>query len=251
MWNGTTKKNKNDTNTRRTTRTSQSQQSQPFVFRNSDTTIRNILTNTRTIALVGASDKVERPSNEVMKILQQEYGYRVIPINPRLKGQMLLGERVLGSLEELPTVLLGKAITAGSSTEKDNDDDDSDIGGGVMVDIFRRSDGAGEIVDQAIALGAAAPGNLNITSIWMQIGVIDDQAAQRAMDAGLAVAMNVCPAEEIPRLGISVPGDTTMTTLDDTVVLPQDNKKPNSRKHHNDVGGSTTKISSTKRTRRT
>jgi predicted CoA-binding protein len=239
--------------TRKATKTTRSQS-----FANiSDATIRKILTSTRTIALVGASDKVERPSNEVMGILQ-EYGYRVIPINPRLKGQVLLGERVLGSLEELPEVL-GK-VRAGIETKEDDDDDKDkqelpsspnsqyDGAGGVMVDIFRHSDSAGEVVDQAIALG----GNL-ISSIWMQIGVVDDNAAQRAVDAGFSVAMNVCPAEEIPRLGISVP-IMTRRTEDDEDAHAQDNKKSNSKRHHtngdhDDLSGSKTVSSSAKRRR--
>jgi len=149
-------------------------------------TIRSILTQTRTIALVGASDKVDRPSNEVMGILLG-YGYDVIPINPRLKGSLLMGRQVLGSLEELPSVL-------GSKVDRKKTK--------VMVDIFRNSDDAVEIVDQAISLGTDV-----ISSIWMQIGVVNEDAAQRAVEAGFDVAMDVCPAEEIPRLGIRVPND--------------------------------------------
>ncbi len=167
-------------------------------FRNTNSKLRRILTNTRIVVMVGASDKEDRASNEVMKILL-DHGYRVIPVNPRLKGQQLMGERVLGSLEELiPNVL------ESDRSSKDSDDAEDNLPGSrstlctnVMVDIFRRSEHAGEVVDQAIALGR----NI-VSSVWMQIGVIDKIAAQRAQDAGLDVAMNVCPAEEIPRLRI-------------------------------------------------
>ena len=146
--------------------------------------------------MVGASDKQDRPSNEVMSFLL-DHGYRVIPINPRLKGQELMGETVLASLEELPQVLKET-----STTKKHQESTPSTRG--VMVDIFRRADSVGEIVDQAIALGHDI-----VSSIWMQIGVVDESAARRAQDAGFDVAMNTCPVEEIPRLGIGVSGTTT------------------------------------------
>jgi predicted CoA-binding protein len=134
-----------------------------------DEDIRELLANARTIAMVGASDRPDRPSNRVMKILQ-DHGYRVIPINPQITGEHIHGEYVWRELAQI-----GERID--------------------IVDIFRRSEAAGEAVDQAIAAGAKA--------VWMQIGVIDQAAAVRAETAGLKVVMDRCPAIEVPRLGIA------------------------------------------------
>jgi len=103
-----------------------------------------------------------------MKYLQEQ-GYRVIPVNPKITGEHVHGEYVWRELSQI-----GEPID--------------------IVDIFRRSDFAGENVDQAIAVGAKA--------VWMQLGVIDHEAAKRAEAAGLKVVMDRCPAIEIPRLGI-------------------------------------------------
>ena len=133
-----------------------------------DEDIIELLTSARTIAMIGASDRPSRPSYGVMRILQQ-HGYRVFPVNPTITGEHVHGEFVWRDLSQI-----GVPID--------------------MVDIFRRSDAAGEAVDQAILVGAKA--------VWMQIGVIDELAAARAEAAGLKVVMDRCPAIEIPRLGI-------------------------------------------------
>jgi len=133
-----------------------------------DEDIRELLTGARTIAVVGASDRPNRPSYGVMRILQ-EHGYRVLPVNPQITGEHVHGEFVWRELAQI-----GLPID--------------------IVDIFRRPEAAGDAVDQAIFVGAKA--------VWMQIGVINEQAAARAEAAGLKVVMDRCPAIEIRRLGI-------------------------------------------------
>lgn len=135
----------------------------------SDTYLRDILTSVRTIAVVGASLRPQRPSHRVMRYLQRQ-GYRAIPVNPFAAGGTILGERCYASLAEIP--------------EKVD-----------MVDIFRRSELAGAAVDDAIAVGAKA--------VWMQLGVVDAAAAERAAARGIKVVMDRCPAIEIPRLGLA------------------------------------------------
>ena len=131
--------------------------------------IADLLRNARTIALVGASDSPDRPSFGVMKFLQNQ-GYRVIPVNPPITGEHVHGEYVWRELSQI-----GEPID--------------------IVDIFRRSEHVGPIVDQAIEVGAKA--------VWMQLGVEDAAAAARAEAAGLKVVMNRCPKIEFARLGLS------------------------------------------------
>jgi hypothetical protein len=133
-----------------------------------DEDIKALLDNARTIALVGASDRPNRPSYGVMETLQS-HGYRVIPINPQITGEHVHGEFVFRELAQL-----GDRID--------------------IVDIFRRSEAAGEVVDEAIAVGAKA--------VWMQLGVVNEAAAARAEAAGLKVVMDRCPAIELRRLGV-------------------------------------------------
>ena len=133
-----------------------------------DDYLRAILERVRTIAVVGASPRRERPSHRVMAYLQR-HGYRTIPVNPNAAGGEINGERVYAALAEVPEPI-------------------------DMVDVFRRPEAAGGVVDEAIAIGAKV--------VWMQLGVRDDAAAARAEARGLKVVMNRCPAIEIPRLGL-------------------------------------------------
>src|SRR3954447_8569 len=130
--------------------------------------IAELLANARTIALVGASDRPSRPSYGVMKFLQ-DWDYRVLPVNPQITGEHVFGEYVWRELAQI-----GVPID--------------------IVDIFRRPQAAGEAVDQAILVGAKA--------VWMQIGVINEDAAKRAEAAGLKVVMDRCTKLEIMRLGV-------------------------------------------------
>ena len=129
-----------------------------------------ILKESRTIAMVGASAKWNRPSNFAMKYLQGK-GYRIIPVNPGLAGQEILGETVYASLTDIPVPFQ-------------------------MVDIFRNSEAAGAVCDEAISLKEQK----NIGTIWMQLGVINPEAAKRAQEAGFKVVMDRCPKIEYGRL---------------------------------------------------
>jgi len=129
---------------------------------NSPDTLARILDECRTIAVVGLSSNSWRPSHGVASYMKRA-GYRVIAVNPN--ETEVFGEKSFGSLVEVP--------------EKEKID---------LVDVFRRSEEAGAAVDQAIAIGAKA--------VWLQEGVIDFQAAQRALDAGLLVVMDRCWLKE-------------------------------------------------------
>ncbi len=136
----------------------------------SNAELLEILRDTRTIAMVGASPKWNRPSYFAMKYLQEK-GYRVIPVNPGQAGKEILGETVYAALSEIP-------------------------GQFEMVDIFRNSEAAGPITDEAIAIAKEK----GIEVIWMQLGVINQAAAEKARAAGLKVVMDRCPKIEFGRL---------------------------------------------------
>ncbi len=130
--------------------------------------IRGILQSVKVIAMVGASSNEVRPSNLVMKYLLGK-GYEVIPVNPGLAGQTLLGQMVYASLKDIP-----KPID--------------------MVDIFRNSEAAGKIVGGALTLSPKP------SVIWMQLTVRNDEAAARAEAQGVKVVMNRCPKMEYGKL---------------------------------------------------
>jgi predicted CoA-binding protein len=129
--------------------------------------VRTMLTTTTTWAVVGCSPDPHRDSNRIAAMLMHR-GFTVIPVNPR--EEEILGEPCYPTVADIP------------------DDVVVDV-----VDVFRRSDQAGAHVDEAIARGG-------VTGVWLQLGVVDEDAAQRARHAGLLVAMDRCPAIELPRL---------------------------------------------------
>ena len=131
-----------------------------------DSLIRKILREVKTIAMVGSSANWVRPSYYAMKYLQQK-GFRIIPVNPKAAGTEILGETAYATLADVP--------------------DPVD-----MVQIFRNSEAAGPITDEAIAIRPKI--------VWMQLGVRNDAAAERAEAAGLTVIMDRCPKIEYGRL---------------------------------------------------
>lgn len=135
---------------------------------NDDAEIRELLASPRRIAVVGASPNPRRASNEVLAFLIRQ-GHDVIAVNPGHAGSTIHGAPVVATLANVEPPA-------------------------EIVDIFRNSADAGAAVDEAIVHGAKA--------VWMQIGVIDEAAAKRAVSAGLVVAMDRCPKIEIPRLGL-------------------------------------------------
>ena len=141
----------------------------------SDDSLRRILQQTKTIALVGASANPARDSNRVMAYLLEQ-GYQVHPINPGLAGQTLYGQRAYESLAAVPAPV-------------------------DLVDIYRNSEAAGPVVDEALAQAE----RLGLRTVWMQLGVVNEAAAARAHAAGLAAVMDRCPRIEIRRLGLERP----------------------------------------------
>lgn len=133
-----------------------------------DADIAALLADARTVAVVGASDRPDRPSYGVMGALV-DHGYRVFPVNPQITGEHVHGEYVWRELAQI-----GEPID--------------------IVDIFRRPEAAGEAVDEAIRVGAKA--------VWFQLGVVNDEAAARAEAAGLAVVQDRCTKVELARLRI-------------------------------------------------
>ena len=131
-----------------------------------DKYILDVLKDAKIVAMVGASANWNRPSFFAMKYMQQK-GFRVIPVNPGIAGKEILRETVVASLDEIQEPI-------------------------DMVDIFRNSEAAGAITDDAIKAGAKI--------VWMQLGVRNDEAAKRAEDAGLRVVMDRCPKIEFARL---------------------------------------------------
>ena len=132
----------------------------------SDEAIAQLLVQVKRIALIGASAKPERPSHRVMQTLLDE-GYEVLPINPGLAGQRLLGQTVYASLADLPTSV-------------------------VMADIFRDAASLPEVAQDVV--------NTGIPAMWTQLGVVHTEAERTALDAGLQLIVDRCPAIEIPRL---------------------------------------------------
>ena len=128
--------------------------------------LRQILREVKVIAMVGASPRWNRPSYFAMKYLQQK-GFRVIPVNPAAAGQSILGETCYARLADIPV-------------------------GVDMVDIFRNAEAAGPLTEETLGIGAKV--------VWMQLGVRNDAAAERARAAGLRVVMNRCPKIEYGRL---------------------------------------------------
>ena len=127
--------------------------------------IARLLTDSHTIAVVGLSDNPDRASHEVAQYLQ-EHGYRIVPVNPKLAGGEILGERCYASLTEAGAALAADGIKID------------------IVDCFRKSDAIEPIADEAIAIGAGA--------LWTQLDIVNEQAAAKARAAGLDVVMDRC-----------------------------------------------------------
>lgn len=140
----------------------------------SDDKVRSILEDVRSIAVVGFSGSEDKPSHYVARFLQQK-GYRVFPVNPGLAGQTMLDGPVYGKLSEIPEPV-------------------------DMVEVFRASEHVGAIVDEALAMSSKPK------VVWMQIGVVNEDAAEKARAGGMEAVMDRCPKQEIPRLNPSLQG---------------------------------------------
>src|SRR6202167_411910 len=166
----------------------------------SDAKIRAILERVRTIAMVGASTNWNRPSYFVMKYLQGK-GYRVIPVNPGIAGQTLLGERVYAALKDIPDKI-------------------------DMVDMFRAAREAPGVVADAIAIGAEV--------VWMQLGIRNDEAAAAGEAAGLEIIMNRCPKIEFGRLG----GELSWSGVNSGIIQNRAPRAPRPRQFKERPGNS-------------
>ncbi len=140
----------------------------PVIYGVSDETVREILTTVRTIAVVGASPNPARPSNEVLGYLVAK-GFETYPVNPWHAGGLIRGRQTYARLADVPAIV-------------------------DMVDVFRNSSAAGGAVDEALAIDPLPQ------VIWMQLGVVNEEAAERARARGVTVVMNRCPKIEFRRL---------------------------------------------------
>jgi len=170
-----------------------------------DSYLRSILHSVKTIAVVGASGNWNRPSYFAMKYLQEK-GYRCIPVNPGLAGQELLGETVYPDLTSIPVPV-------------------------DMVDVFRNSEVAGPIADEAIAIGAKV--------LWMQLGVRNDEAAARASAAGLSVVMDRCPKIEYGRLG----GELSWSGVNSGIISNRPLEAPRAKRRRDEAKAAGPQIS--------
>src|SRR5258707_6070570 len=162
----------------------------------SDAQLRAILERVRTIAMVGASSNWNRPSYFVMKYLQGK-GYRVIPVNPGIAGQELLGEKVYASLRDIPVEITGPID---------------------MVDVFRAAKETPAIVKDAIAIGAPV--------VWMQLGIRNDEAAALGEAAGIEIIMNRCPKIEFGRLA----GELSWSGVNSSIIQNRAPQAPRPRR---------------------
>jgi predicted CoA-binding protein len=154
-----------------------------------DELIKSILRSVKTIVMVGSSASEMRPSYFAMKYLLGK-GFKIIPVNPTLPGQEILGQKVYAAIADVPPPV-------------------------DMVDIFRNSEAAGAVVDEAIA----NKDRLGLKVVWMQLGVVNEDAAKRAEAAGLTVIMDRCPKIEYGRLS----GEISWMGVNRRMI---DNRKP-------------------------